>query len=97
MEYLHKHRSVYNKEQVKVWKEDSEVLKNNIEAQTSGKWPILEELEQAKLQIKTISDESHARGVKDGRASVFRDTEQQTQLLKQMIDLKDQKIESMAK
>lgn len=73
------------------------MLKNNAEALISGKWPVLAELEQAKLRIKTISDESHARGVKDGRASVFRDTEQQTQLLKQMIDLKDQKIESMAK
>ena len=58
------------------------MLKNNAEALISGKWPVLAELEQAKLQLKTISDESHARGVKDGRADVFRDTEQQIQLLK---------------
>ena len=56
------------------------MLKNNAEALTSGKWPVLEELEQANHRITTISDESYARGLQDGKAFAFRNTEKQMAL-----------------
>jgi hypothetical protein len=75
-EYLHKHRSVYSKEQVETWRRDAEGLKERVEASIQQRRLLIDELEQAKRRIETISDESYARGLTNGTVEATRNLHQ---------------------